>query len=801
MMSAQLNPPPGSALASATAGAQQPTAAESSSPGTDLETSAPPLRNRAGDSKNPFVRAHTDTLVHWQLLDDEALARAKAENKLIFLTIGFLASHYCHLTRQDSFCNPRIANILNEHFIPIIVDREERPDIDTIYMNYNLSLNSGGGWPLNMFLTPDLEPVFGGTYWTGPGVHTSKSETDTGDEPLEFLVILQKLLSVWPEEEVRVRDEAKKSVIELRRFSGEGTLNADSASRQPSQTVDSEFEGEVDLDQIEEAYTRIAATFDPMCGGFGQEPKFPTSAKLSTLLRATQFPKEVQDVVGAQDCGYVSTMALHTLRRMIAGGMHDHVGGGFHRLSVTRDWSLPSFEKLLIDNSLLLGVFLDAWLLVGGTEQSEFASTVIEVADYITSDRMISSTGGFVSSEAADSVNKKGDSIMQQGAFYLWTRKEFDSVIGDEQESEVAAAYWDVQEHGNVDRSHDPHDEFLNQNVLRIVRNHARLTKQLGLSDDDVPKIIASAREKLRAFRDKERVQPAIDTKVVTAYNGMAIAALARTALALRHTGGEFAAKGETYLAAAKKAAEFIKTQLWDASSQVLYRVWADGRSDTRAFADDYAYLIEASLELYEATSDESWLQWADELQAVQIKLFYDSVTPSADEPSASRCGAFYSTTSRSPHAILRVKDAMDSAQPSVNAVSASNLFRLGALLGDKKYSYLAKETVNAFGVEMLEHPHLFPGLLCGVVSWRLGASQLVSISHGPASKELAKFFKAPRASLSTLLYLGGPSSWLRSRNPALGDVPQETGLFVLENGSYRRHETAGSEPMATDSV
>ncbi|KXJ93836.1 hypothetical protein Micbo1qcDRAFT_231472 [Microdochium bolleyi] len=791
MMSAQLNPPPGSAIASATPVAQQPAAVQ--------EPSAPPLQNRAGDSKNPFIRAHADTLVHWQLLDDEAIARAKAENKLIFLSIGFLASHYCHLTRQDSFSNPRIANILNERFIPIIVDREERPDIDTIYMNYNLSLNSGGGWPLNMFLTPDLEPVFGGTYWTGPGVHQPKSEQDGSDEPLEFLVILQKLQSVWPEEEVRVRDEAKKSVIELRHFSGEGTLNAGAAARPLVQPDDGDFEGEVDLDQIEEAYTRIAATFDPMCGGFGQGPKFPTSAKLSTLLRATRFPKEVQDVVGAQDCEYVSTMALHTLRRMVAGGMHDHIGGGFHRLSVTRDWSVPSFEKLLIDNSLLLGVFLDAWLLVGGTEQSEFASTVFEIADYITSERMTSNKGGFVSSEAADSVNKKGDSIMQQGAFYLWTRKEFDSIIGNEQESEVAAAYWDVQEHGNVDRSQDPHDEFLNQNVLRIVRNHARLTKQLGLSDDDVPKIIASARDKLQAFRDKERVQPALDTKVVTAYNGMAIAALARTALALRHTGGDAAARGERYLAAAKRAADFVRTELWDGPSKTLYRAWADGRSETQAFADDYAYLIEALVELYEATAEESWLQWADELQAVQIKLFYDSMTPSADEPNASRCGAFYSTRSKTPHAILRVKDAMDSAQPSTNAVSASNLFRLGALLSDKKYTYLAKETVNAFGVEMLEHPHLFPGLLCGVVAWRLGASQLLSVGYSPEAKELAKFFKAPRASLSTLQYNGTASAWLQARNPSFAGLPKEQGLFVLENGAYRRVDGAASEAMATD--
>ncbi|RYP22702.1 hypothetical protein DL765_001552 [Monosporascus sp. GIB2] len=766
------------------------------------------MRNRAGDSTSPFIRAHVDTLVSWQLLDDEAVERARRENKLIFMTIGYLASH----SRQDSFSNPTIASILNEYFVPIVVDREERPDIDNIYMNYNHSLNNGGGWPLNLFLTPELEPVFGGTYWVGPGV---RQEAGTGgaDEPLEFLVILRKLQDVWPAEEPRVRQEAKKSVIDLRQYSGEGTLSGDEPD-------------EVDLDQIEEAYNRIGGTFDPMFGGFGQGPKFPTTAKLSFLLRATRFPSEVQDVVGSHDCEFVSTMALHTLRRMVLGGMHDHIGGGFHRHSVTRDWWLPTFEKMVADNSLLLGLYLDAWLLLGGQKGGEFAGTVLEIADYLTSKPIMLEAGGFITSEAADSYHRRGDKVKRQGAYYLWSRKEFDMVIGNERESQVAAAHWDVQEHGNVDPAHDPHDEFLNQNVLRVVRNEARLAKQFGVPERGVRNLVESAKRKLRAHRLRERPQPDLDAKVVAAYNGMAVAALARTAAALSHADDDgLRERARHYLRAAERAALFVRAHLWDDGTQTLYRAFSGGRrADIEGFAEDYAFLVEGLLELYEATADASWLRWAARLQDRQLALFYDeqqqrqgggeqqqqqrsgtgaeannnsnNSNSNNSQPHQlvhqARCGAFYSTRPDAPHAILRIKDAMDSAQPSANAVSASNLFRLAALLphhlppepssssshapspsasaphppppdaaaaaaaAQKRYAAAARQTVRAFGVEMLEHPHLFPGLLCGVVPLKLGGRHWVLVSGGNAQddREVRRaFHKAPRAGLFTLAF------------------------------------------------
>ncbi|KAI1747257.1 duf255 domain-containing protein [Xylaria castorea] len=752
--------------------------------GSSNGASVTPLVNRVAQSKSPYVRARANSLVAWQLLDDEAVGRASSENKLIFLSIGFLASHHCHLAHLESFSDPTLAALLNKEFIPILVDREEHPNYDYIYMKYNESLNSVGGWPLNVFLTPDLEPVFSGTYWAPPGATSSASnvdEADGADRPLDWLTVVKKVHSSWKDEESRVREEAQQNCIELAQVISEGMVDHPSdvpIAQQDIFAVDyaQDLDGELDLEQIEEAFARITRTFDYPFGGFGQQDKFLTPSKLSLMLRATHFPPEVQDVAGPKDCTSISDSALHTLRRIVHGAVHDHIGGGFHRHSVTRDWSLPSFEKMLIDNALLLGLFLDAWLLSGGNSQEELAQTVKEVADYITSETMMSSQGGFFTSEAADSCNKRGDPAMRNGAFYLWTRKEFDTAVGDENEAEVAAAYWDVQADGNVDPMHDPLDEFLNQNVLRIAKTHARLSKQLGISATDVKQCITSAREKLRVYREKERVRPVVDTKIVAAYNGMAIVALSRASAVLHDQDPERAAK---YLAAAKKAAQFIKTQLWDGSQRVLYRAYCDGRFATTGFAEDYAYLIEGLIELYEVTTDESWLQWADELQSVQIARFYDD-TPSMATIANAKCGGFYSSTHDAPHTILRVKEGIDGSQPSVNSVSVSNLFRLGALLNDKKYTYLAKASVNAFSAEILEHPNLFPGLLCGIVPWRLGGRHWVSVGDNDTAKSL--FHKAPRAALSTLRYHNrlNTDSWLRRRDPSLR--LEETGIYTQAN-------------------
>ncbi|KAH8662360.1 spermatogenesis-associated protein [Xylariales sp. PMI_506] len=768
----------------------------SSTPQLKDQLSSKPPAAPQNVGKSPYLQTQESSEIQWQLFDDEATSRAKKENKLIFLHVGYSASHHCHLTIQESFSNRNVIAILNAYFVPVLVDRDERPDLDRIYMSYIHSLNSSAGYPLNVFLTPELEPVFGGTYFPAPGANQVVPET--GEDVADFLMILQKLQKSWAEEESRVRADGKQSVIELRKVMGEGTLAAADVFKAPADPSAASPQSDLDLEHIEEAYNHINGTFDHTYGGFVHMPpnassfmslaevgeiydyatksaKFITAPKLSFLLKATQFPQTVVDVVGEKLSTGITNSALETLRKIADGGIHDHLVGGFHPSSATRDWSLPNFEKILPDNALALSLYLDAWLLGGGSKDGEFADIVFELADYLTTAPILRESGGFVAGEAADSPNKKGDKILRHGAYYLWTRKEFDAALGNEQESSVAAAYWDVREHGNVKKDHDPNDDYLNENVLRVVKSIKELSSQFKIPAADVVKLIESARNKLRAHRLQDRPWPSADTKVITAYNGMAIAALARTAACCSLI------RGCRYVDAAIRAARFIKTELWDAETKTLYRMYCEnGRSDTKAFAEDYAFLIEGLLELYETTANEAWLEWADVLQKTQIEKFYDDPQDTTPGMNA-RCGGFYCTTRDTPHILLRVKDAMDTTRPSDNTVSASNLFRLGALLDDSKYTHMAKETINAFEAEMLQYPYLFPGLLSLVVSWRLGAKRWVSVEANPDSLE--KYHSSPRGSLWTVLHFKHGSKLSQERYPGFAKKleKQLPGLYSVD--------------------
>lgn len=634
-------------------------------------SSREPLRNRAGESDSPFVRAYAETPVAWQPLDAATLARAWTENRPIFMHIGFLADHrecpprtvtapgrvyanhewplsVCRLTAQDSFSNPSVAAFLNDAFIPVIIDREERPDLDTIYQNYSEAVNATGGWPLNLFLTPDLFPIFGGTYWPGPGTeHSATGAAVVGadsageDSYRDFLAIAKKIHKYWVEQEERCRREAFDMLHKLQGFAQEGTYNstdggATAAAPSPALSPDA---SDLDLDQLDEALATIAKLFDPVHYGFGT-PKFPNPARLSFLLRLTAFPSEVRDVIGEKDVAHATSMAVGTLRRIRDGGLRDHLGAGFMRFSVTSDWSLPHFEKMVADNALLLGVFLDAWLgsstpAGGGKGPSldgEFADVVLEVADYLTSPLIRQPDGGFVSSEAADSFYRRGDRHVREGAFYLWTRREFDQVVGGgaaavDHASSVAAAYWNVQEDGNVPQDEDPFDEFINENVLSVNKDVGELSRQFGVPAEEIRRLVAAAREKLRTHREKERVRPARDEKVIVGVNGMVIAALARTAAAIRSLDPERAAR---YLQAARDAATFIKQKLWlerdGKGSLALRRFFWQRPSQTLAFADDYAFLIDGLLDLYTATFEREWLTWAKQLQG--MSCFSHSLCP-----------------------------------------------------------------------------------------------------------------------------------------------------------------------------
>ncbi|OAA60248.1 DUF255 domain containing protein [Niveomyces insectorum RCEF 264] len=836
MMSAQLQQQAAGSASSGSPGEASGLGAAGSTPVDQPAAPAvpsEPLRTRAGESNSPYVRAQSRTLVHWQLFDQAAIDLARKENKLVFLHIGFLACHYCHMTSQDSFSNPTVASILNESFIPIIVDREERPDIDAIYWNYLQLVNNSAGWPINVFLTPDLEPVFGGSYWPGPGSESSvRDDLDNDEEPIGFLGVLEKLRQSWMDREGQCRTEAKESVAQLEKFAAEGTLGPRGLLK-PGETSGAPYlssELDIDIDQLDEACLQLKKTFDPVNGGFGVVPKFVTPAKYSFLLQVGSFPSVVQDIVGETEAASTVQMALFTLRKLRDSALHDHLSGGFARASHTINWTLPHFEKLVPDNGLLLNLYLDAWLYSLRTANkqdstantpmptststdtgtaAEFADVVYALADYLSSTPIRLENGAFASSEAADSYYRKGDRHMREGAYYVWTRRELDTVLGGENgehflEARTAAAYWNVLQHGNIDREDDPYDEFINQNVLYVTKDATELARQFRIPREEVVRVTSAARKKLAAYRDKERLRPPLDDKVVVSSNGIVIGALARTGAALKY-GGFDPANGDKYIDVARKAATFIKKSLWESADKELYRVYSNGkREPVHGFAEDYAFLIEGLLELYEGTGELEWLQWADDLQKRQIELFYDR----PDEPSTrthSSSGGFYRTRDHESSNILRLKDGMDTTLPATNGVAASNLFRLGSLLGDAAYAHLARETIHAFEVEMAQHAWLFPSLLAQLVTAHLGGRQLVSLAASPSASDpvVSEYFRRPRAGLRTLAFVApqdatataedGLSSWLQTRNPGLVAFGKEErdikdgGTYVFNSGVWQK--------------
>ncbi|EPS43009.1 hypothetical protein H072_2996 [Dactylellina haptotyla CBS 200.50] len=702
------------------------------------------LTNQLSASASPYVRSHANNATAWQLWSPESLALAKKENRLIFLSSGYSACHWCHVMERESFTDAGIARILNDNFIPIKIDREERPDIDRIYMNYVQATTGSGGWPLNVFLTPDLEPVFGGTYWPGPNATDGPSMKDQ----IGFVEVLDKIVKVWKEQQDKCLASAKEILQQLKEFTDEGLKGQAGAAELPEI---------LEIDLLEEAYQYFLNRYDTTNGGFGTAPKFPTPVNLAFLLRLSSLSSVVEDIVGDMECEKAKFMAVATLRNMNRGGIHDHIGNGFARYSVTADWGLPHFEKMLYDNAQLISAYLDAYLL---TQDQEMLNAALDAADYVCSGPLSHKDGGFYSAEDADSFARKGDTEKREGAFYVWDKKELTKILGD-QDAEICAKYWNVRTEGNVDPDKDVHDEFLHQNVLQISQTPAQVGAMLGHSESTTIDKIKNARAKLREHREKERPRPNLDDKILTGWNGLTIAALSRLAAALEDLNPE---KSKFYLDSAIRAAQFIKKNVFDPRTLSLKRVWRDGPGTTRAFADDYAYLIHGLLYLYEATFDVSWLRWAHGLQAAQTKLFWDEIQ-----------GGFFSTERDALDLILRLKDGMDSAEPSTNGISASNLYRLGSLLGDASFSTLGSKTCLAFSTELMQHPFLFSSMLPSVVASNLGTGSVILVG-----KKTDPTIVKCRATLRTKLFANRSiifldptdknedASWLLGKNDTL---------------------------------
>jgi len=706
--------------------------------------------NRLAREKSPYLLQHAHNPVDWYSWGEEAFAKARRENKPIFLSVGYSTCHWCHVMAHESFENEETAAIMNREFVNIKVDREERPDVDRVYMTFVQATTGGGGWPMSVWLTPDLKPFVGGTYFP---------PEDRYGQP-GFKKVLERIAAAWKRDHEKIVDQSSKIVSALRE----------------SQAAQSAASAKIDSQVFEKAYEQFARTFDEKEGGFGGAPKFPRPVALNFLSRF--YARDPKSEVGK----HALEMDLVTLRKMAAGGVHDHLGGGFHRYSVDRYWHVPHFEKMLYDQAQLAITYLDAFQI---TQDRQYESVARDILDYVARD-MTSKEGGFFSAEDADSpipvaavYDRRNESAQSsevgahraplqksEGAFYVWTKKEIDAALGDA--AEIFDFHYGVQPHGNAPEGSDPQDEFRDRNILIERHPIAETAKHFKKSENEVQQSLARSREKLLLIRAK-RPRPHLDDKIISAWNGLMISAFARAAQVLDEP---------RYLEAATRAARFLRTRLFEEKSKLLYRNYREGRSGIEGFADDYAFVIQGLVDLYEASFDVEWLKFAVELQATQDRLFLDE-----------KSGGYFSTSGKESSVPLRMKDDNDSAEPAASSIAALNLLRLAQFRNDKQLEERARKTIDAFAPTLSHFASAMPQMLVAL-DYSLGKPRQIVIAgkpDDPGTKALLA--EVDRHFLPNKILLladgAGGQEYLGEKNEAIRAMSKVDGkpaAYVCEN-------------------
>jgi uncharacterized protein len=656
---------------------------------TILKTNTAPIphshTNRLALEKSPYLLQHAHNPVDWFPWGEEAFAKALREHKPIFLSIGYSTCHWCHVMERESFESEETTKYLNAHFVCIKVDREERPDVDKIYMTFVQSTTGSGGWPLNAFLTPDLKPFFGGTYFPPDNRYGRSS----------FTQVLQQIAKVWQERQ------------------GEVAATADEIHARLEAATASAAAGKILLtaDTLRRAGRLFKDAYDPQHGGFGGAPRFPQPSQPEFLLRYAKRFKDEEAI----------RMVLHTCDAMAAGGIHDQLGGGFARYSVDAKWLVPHFEKMLYDNAQLVQLYLDAYLVSGDARHAE---VVRDILGYVLSD-MTNRNGGFYSAEDADSEG-------HEGKFYCWTRAELSKLLTPE-EFNVATRYFGVTEKGNfVDHSHPT--PLAGQNVLSVVRPLTRPADTLSPSDGERDRVrgvsdpsardytlLASAKMKMIAARTK-RVRPHLDDKILASWNGLMLGAFARAYAVL----GD-----ENYRAAAEKNLAFIQSKLWDAKSKTLYHRWRDGERDNVQLLEGYAFMLDGVIELYQATLEPKHLDFTIALTEAMIAKFYDTEN-----------GGFWQSTADAKDLILRVKDDYDGAEPSGNSVAILALLKLAAITDREVFRKAAEATLRSFATRLEKIPQAVPYMLHALDFW-LEEPRRVVIAGDPNSEKARELIHA----------------------------------------------------------
>jgi len=673
--------------------------------------------NRLARETSPYLLQHAHNPVDWYAWGDEALERARREDRPILLSIGYAACHWCHVMERESFENDAIAQLMNDSFVCIKVDREERPDLDDIYMSATVAMSGSGGWPMTVFLTPEQEPFFAGTYF--PPV-------DRFGRP-GFRTVLQKLTELWQNERQAVLGQAKELTAHVRKLAAPGP------------------NGSLRLDSQQAAVDQLAQSYDSRYGGFGKAPKFPPAQSLELFLRYVRRTGDMR----------ARNMLTGTLDGMMAGGMYDQLGGGFARYSTDERWHVPHFEKMLYDNAQLAKVYTEAYQL---TANAEYARVACDTLDYVLRE-MQGTEGGYYSATDADSEGV-------EGKFFVWEPHEVEELLGPE-DAERFCAYYDVTQQGNWE----------GLNVLRVQRPHEVVAAELGTSVEALRASLSRALPILYEARS-QRVPPLLDDKVLVAWNGLMIEAFAVAARVFPERG---------YAESASRAADFLLERLARPDGG-LFRTYRAGKAHLAAYLEDYAYLAQGLISLYEVTGDERYLNEAARLAERLLSDFGD--------PEG---GPFYQTAHGHEALIARVRDGHDGAIPNANAIAAHALARLARHLPRPAWEERAAQALRGYAQAVERLPRAFGSTLNALDFMTEASLELVlvgdpdSAAYADLAAEIAKAYAPNRIEARLLPGQASQLPLAEGKTPVDG----EAALYVCRNFTCAAPVTTPTEAAA----